>query len=303
MIGPKPSTMYDTNTGATISFTGLTTEYAMMPMFSPDGKHIVYNDAPAADAGIDGHTLTVMDFDLASKTFSNPKQIFHDAKKFPGWPFFTPDSAQVIFSLGNTNNFASEEPPAGMLVYAAELYVVDVATAMSHRLDETSGYDSTGNEYLPFPGRDENLDFYPTVNPVSAGGYFWVYFTSRRSYGNLYPGLNGEGAKDVGTKAIWVSAIDINPTPGTDPSHPAFYLPGQELGSGNLRAFAVLAPCQPNGATCESGYDCCGGACTMGKCGVPAACANTDDKCSATIPCCNPTDLCIGGYCGYIAPK
>jgi hypothetical protein len=303
MIGPKPSTMYDTNTGATISFSGLTTEYAMMPMFSPDGKHVVYNDAPAMDAGIDGHTLTVMDFDMASKTFSNPMRIFHDDTKFPGWPFFTPDAKQVIFSLGNSNNFATEkDPPIGTLVNSAQLYVVDVATAMSHRLDETSGYDGSGAEYLPFPGRDENIDFFPTVNPVSAGGYFWVYFTSRRAYGNLYPGANGQGAKDIGTKAIWVSAIDIDPTPGTDPSHPAFYLPGQELGSGNIRAFAVLAPCQSDGATCESGFDCCGGSCTTGVCGVPpAACAGENDKCTATIPCCNMTDLCIGGYCGFIA--
>jgi hypothetical protein len=300
MIGPKPSSMYNTSTGATISFSGLTTEYAMMPMFSPDGKHVVYNDAPAADAGIDGHTLTMMDFDMPSKTFSNPKQLFHDPVRFPGWPFFTPDAKQVIFSLGNTDNFATEEPTNETAVFSAELYVVDVATGTSHRLDETSGFNAAGVNYLPFPTRDEGLDFYPTVNPVSAGGYFWAYFTSRRSYGNLYPGVDGLGAKDVGTKAIWVSAIDIDPAPGTDPSHPAFYLPGQELGSGNIRAFSVLAPCQANGASCESGFDCCDGTCTMGKCGVPAACASQDNKCTPTIPCCDPTDQCIGGYCGFI---
>ena len=185
--------------------------------------------------------------------------------------------------------------------YAAQLYVVDVATGMSHRLDQTSGYDSTGKEYLPFPGRDENLDFYPTVNPISSGGYFWTYFTSRRAYGNLYPGMNGQGSKDIGTKAIWVSAIDINAAPGTDPSHPAFYLPGQELGSGNIRAFAVLAPCVGDGSSCESGLDCCGGSCTMGKCGVPNTCAGTNDRCTPTVKCCNPDDSCLGGYCGFIA--
>jgi len=44
-----------------------------------------------------------------------------------------------------------------------------------------------------------------------------------------------------------VAAIDINPTPGTDPSHPAFYLPGQELNAGNLRGFWVVDPCKQNG--------------------------------------------------------
>ena len=254
MIGPKPSTMYDTKTAATIAFKGLSTPYAMMPMFSTDGLHVVYTEAPAVDAGgSEGHTIVMMDFDLASKTFSNRKQLFHDDTKFPGWPFFTPDAKQVIFTLGNGSNFATELPPVGTLLYAAQLYVVDVATGMSHRLDEASGYDSAGKEYLPFPGRDENLDFYPTINPVSAGGYFWTYFTSRRTYGNLYPGVDGQGAQDIGTKAIWVSAIDIDPAPGADPSHPAFYLPGQELGSGNIRAFAVLAPCSGDGTGCEAG--------------------------------------------------
>jgi hypothetical protein len=303
MIGPKPAAMYDTKTGKPIPFTGLSTPYALMPMFSTDGLHLVYTEAPPpVDGGgvSEGHTLMMVDFDLASKTFSNPKKIFHDDAKFPGWPFFTPDSKEVIFTLGNTNNFASELPPVGTIVYAAQLYVVDVATGMSHRLDQTSGYDSTGKEYLPFPGRDENLDFYPTVNPVSAGGYFWTYFTSRRAYGNLYPGVDGQGSQDIGTKAIWVSAIDIDPAPGTDPSHPAFYLPGQELGSGNIRAFAVLAPCVGDGSSCESGLDCCGGSCTMGKCGVPNTCAGTNDRCTPTVKCCNPDDQCLGGYCGFI---
>jgi hypothetical protein len=40
-------------------------------------------------------------------------------------------------------------------------------------------------------------------------------------------------------KNIWVAAIDPNAPAGSDPSHPAFYLPGQEE-SGNYRP--VFAP-------------------------------------------------------------
>jgi hypothetical protein len=107
----------------------------------------------------------------------------------------------------------------------------------------------------------------------------------------------------VGSKSIWVSAIDVNAAPGTDPSHPAFYLPGQELGSGNIRAFAVLAPCKGDGAGCESGLDCCGGTCTTGKCGPPGTCAKTNDRCTPTVPCCLATDRCLGGYCGVAPPQ
>lgn len=300
MIGPKPAAMYDTQTGNTIAYSGLTTQFAMMPMFSPDGLHIVYTEAPDTDAGVGGHTLTVMDFDVSMKKFSNARTVYQDNTNFPGWPFFTPDGNSIIFALGNTNNFASEEPPLPAPPFNSQLYIVSAAGgAAAHRLDELSGLNG-GTDYLPSPNDDYNLDFYPTVNPISAGGYFWAYFTSRRSYGNLY----AKGSGDVGSKSIWVSAIDINAPAGTDPSHPAFYLPGQELGSGNLRAFAVLAPCMGDGATCESGLDCCGGTCTTGKCGQPQVCAGDQDRCTPTVPCCPATgDECIGGYCGTRPPE
>jgi hypothetical protein len=301
MIGTKAAQMYNTATGASITYTGLTTPYAMMPTFSPDGKQIVYTEAVAPDAGpIGAHTLTVMDFDYASKTFSNARQVYHNDSSYPGWAFFTPDSKSVVFALGTTNNYASELPPAGTITYNSQLYIVSAAGGGSaRRLDATSGLNGSGSDYLPDPTNDYNLDFYPTVNPISAGGYFWVYFTSRRSYGNLY----AKGPGDIGSKSIWVSAVDINPAAGADPSHPAFYLPGQELGSGNIRAFAVLAPCVGDGADCESGLDCCGGSCNSGKCGPPSTCAGENDRCTPTVPCCNPQDQCIGGYCGVAPPK
>ncbi len=304
MIGPKPSVMYDPNSGATISFSGLTTQYAMMPMFSSDGKHIVYNDYGGDAGAANGHTLTVMDFDVGSKTFSNGRQIFSDPSKYPGWPFFTPDGKQVLFTLGNAPNFASDQMPPNPAPNAAQLYTVDVATKTAHRLDMASGYNGS-TEYLPFPGRDENLDFFTTVNPISAGGYFWVYFTSRRQYGNSVPA----GATVPRARSTWPASRSGSPPststrrPAPISSHPAFYLPGQELGSGNVRAFAVLAPCKGDGSGCESGIDCCGGSCTMGKCSVPQACAATNDRCTPTVPCCSANDLCLGGYCGVAPPK
>ena len=58
------------------SFSGLTGSHALMPAFSPDGKKIVYNDTD----NFGGHNLVVMDFDPATNTFSNPKQVFIDMK-------------------------------------------------------------------------------------------------------------------------------------------------------------------------------------------------------------------------------
>lgn len=313
MIGPKANVMYSTTTGATIAFTGLSSKYAMMPMFSPDGKKIVFNDVDNDG----GHALVVQDFDPAANKFSNPVVIYKDAKNYPGWPFFTPDSKNVVFAMGPGSNFASI-PPASFSsigpvqasatdVSSSDLYIVRLATpGTAQSLDQINGFKN-GASYMPFPGRDEHLNFYPTGSPVSAGGYFWVFFTSRRQYGNvMVDTTNGNAVPDPvfhsETKKIWAAAVSIDGT--GDPSHPPFMFPGQELTSGNLRAFSVLSPCKGDGTGCESGVDCCGGSCTSGKCGVPAGptCTADGNKCTPALPCCD-NEQCIGGYCGLIAPK
>jgi hypothetical protein len=48
------------------------------------------------------------------------------------------------------------------------------------------------------PARDQDLNYYPTVSPVAAGGYFWAFFTSRRTYGNVMTQLE----TDAVTKKI-----------------------------------------------------------------------------------------------------
>jgi len=182
-------------------------------------------------------------------------------------------------------------------VAQGDLYLVDVATGVAHALDAANGLLANGSTYLPYAARDEHLSFYPTVSPVAAGGYFWVFFTSRRNYGNVLVDPNDAPA----SKKIWVSAIAIGGTPGIDASHPAFYLPGQELASGNIRAFATLAPCKATGQSCTSGIDCCGGACNGGSCGSPMGCSNADEKCTTTADCCGGSGLqCINGYCAVV---
>ncbi len=67
-------------------------------------------------------------------------------------------------------------------------------------------------------------NYFPTVSPVAAGGYFWLFFDSMRNVGNL--GLQ---------RQLWGVAIDVLPPDefagsyADDRSHPAFYLLGQEF--------------------------------------------------------------------------
>jgi hypothetical protein len=121
-------------------------------------------------------------------------------------------------------------------------------------------------------------------------------------------------------RQLWGAALDIS-ADGTytrDPSHPAFYVSGQEFGTGNHRAFAALDPCRKDGDKCTSGVDCCGGFCyfegqpelvdPVGTCEPTKhmmMCSRRDERCSVYSDCCttDPTEpqlMCIAGFCTQV---
>ena len=300
--------LIDSRSGQELPAPGWDAPHAQMPMFSPKGDAIVYNDF---DKG-GGHSIWVAAFDPATNTFSAQKQIYNNAERFPGWPFFTPDSRKVVLAIGTRNDFVSQlpviSPPIMDSTGRSSLIIVDVASGQARPLDIANGFRN-GQSYLPAgAGRDNDLEFFPTVSPLAAGGFFWAFFTSRRTYGNI----STLGVEDPNSKKLWAAAIDIDAPPGVDPSHPAFYLPGQELQTGNLRAFAALEPCKEDGAACTTGSDCCSGFCTninpatgIGVCGKIVTCPKLGDKCTDDAECCKGEDngakgrrlYCIGGFC------
>jgi hypothetical protein len=302
--------LIDSRSGDPLPSPGWDAPHAQMPMFSPKGDMIVYNDH---DKG-QGHSLWVANFNPATNTFSGQKQIFKHDTLYAAWPFFTPDSRKVIFAVDSRADFASQvpDPLAATLIMTptgrGHLVIIDLATGQAKDLDLANGYRN-GQSYLPAGAtRDNELEFFPTVSPVAAGGFFWAFFTSRRTYGNI----STLDIENPITKKLWVTAIDIDAAPGADASHPAFYLPGQELQTGNLRAFAALEPCKEDGASCTSGTECCKGFCTninpttgVGICGKLDTCPHLGDKCVEDAECCKGEDngakgrrlYCIGGFC------
>jgi hypothetical protein len=315
MIGPRDSALLDTRTGNRITVNGWNVRYAKMPSFSPDGSRVAFN---WHDTG-NGHSLGVAEFDTSTNTMSNTREIFRHDTLFPGWPFLTPDNKAVIFVLGNPDDYVSSIPFGRAdrpIMASSELWIFDIDTKEARPLARANGYPQAGAAtYLPRAGRDEHLEFFPTISPVGSGGYFWLFFTSRRTYGSTIT----QPSEDPITKKIWVSAINIRP-PGTgpiaDPSYPAFYLPGQEAAAGNIRAFAALEPCRQDGDACETGIDCCNGQCNDGRCGPPLPppptcteappqpppCRNLDERCNVKADCCNERAECIGHYCTIIEP-
>jgi hypothetical protein len=287
MEGPRESRLF-TIAGQQLTPQGWNVKYAKMPSFSPDGKKIVFNNH---DVGA-GHSLSIMDFDVATNTFSNHVEIFKHDTLWPGWGFFTPDNRGVIFILTASPYYAGWVPLPGYQVEKSDLYYVDIASKRAIRMARVG-------DTVAYPGRDEHLDYFPTMSPVAAGGYFWAFFTSRRNYGNL---MVEADLTQPHTKQIWGVAIDINAAAGADPSHPAFYLTGQELESGNVRAFAALEPCKNDGLMCTAGVECCCGGCTDGKCGCPKGCSKVQEKCVTKADCCDMTDKvqCINGFCSIV---
>jgi hypothetical protein len=297
------SKLYDTTTGAVVSAPGWdgVVSHAAMPSFAPDGTAITFNHQ---DNG-KGHNIATMAYAAGTHTFSGLSIVATDPVRFLGWPAFTPDTKTVVYHAGTSNAYetdASQDDAGANIVSYGSLWAVDVATKKTVRLDKLNGY-SGATSYLP--ASDPDLNFTPTVLPEAVGGYFWVVFTSHRSYGNTLPTQDN---KDQNGK-LWVAAIDINPTPGADPSHPAFYLDGQESGADNLRGFWVLDPCKDDGNGCASGDECCGGYCRPNSNGLyacvtnPGGCSFEYEKCTTATDCCGQSSQCINGKCAAPAVK
>jgi hypothetical protein len=104
----------------------------------------------------------------------------------------------------------------------------------------------------------------------------------------------------VTPKKLWVAAVDLNAAPGTDASHPAFYLPGQELYAGNSRGYWTVPPCRPNGTSCQVGDQCCGGFCEAAEDGGGLVCTAQQPMCSAEYDKCSQTSDCCGASTGTI---
>ncbi|HMY15652.1 MAG TPA: hypothetical protein PKA58_04945 [Polyangium sp.] len=319
------------------------------PSFSPDGKRVVVNpmNSPIVPNAL--QKLVTLDFDPATNTFSNPVTILdltgQPAETRPGWAAFFPDGKSVVYhhqiAAGvDGNNLGDLRTRKGAKSYIA---IADATTPGTPTpLNQLNGKDAGGTVYLPKlaqpvnmacfgdgasvggidadHGDDANLNYEPTVNPIAAGGYAWVVFTSRRLYGSVAaipPFCSDPRGVDlfqnITPKKLWVSAIDLNSPAGVDGSHPAFYLPAQELLAGNSRGFWVLEPCRSDGAGCETGDQCCNGFCSPNAGGMPelicsnappeGMCSGLQEKCTTAADCCDKSNICLNGFCVVDTPK
>ena len=255
------------------------------PVWSHDGNKLAFGLRTNGNwLDFTASSLWITDVDTTTPGFANPAQIVPSETALPTvtYPTFAPDSAWIAF---NKANQARTREGAG------ELWMVTTDGATSFPLSEANGVaDLT-------PGQQQ-MNFEPTFMPVSVGGYYWLVFVSERPYGNTLT----DQAPASRRKQLWATAIDAQL--GTvDPSHPAFWLPGQGLDNNNMRGFWALSPCLQEGESCSAGFDCCGGYCTDGTCSIgPGGCSEQGDACVVDADCCDEQAVCVGGFCSAIIP-
>lgn len=335
-------TLLDLPAAATnVPTTGLPATNIGTPAFAPVGKLVAFN--PMASTSITNPTqkLYVAPFDLATKAFGTAVLVADNtgspAPTRPGWPAFFPDGASIVFQQqtvagSDGNGHGDLYTRKGSKAHLAWTNVTDATKVTS--LDRLNGKGYLPKLKTPYSlacsadgvsvggmdtshEDDVNLNYEPTVNPAPAGGYAWVVFTSRRMYGNeaVIPPYCSDPrgvdlVKNITTKKLWVAAIDLSAAPGTDASHPGFYLPAQELLAGNSRGFWVLDPCKTEGSGCGAGDECCDGYCKPDETGKlvcskkppTSSCSAVGDKCTTAADCCLTTNVCIGGFCREKGP-
>jgi hypothetical protein len=313
------------------------------PSYSPDDKMVAFVNATGSTATVQG-PIDVASYDTATQQFSGQRQILAADAGTPvtglriGYPVFLPDDSALLFENGvraggdavmATRNGARSElwwATVGATPQASPLFALNGKTAGGGTTylpilpnNHGIGGATDPQDSLSEVGWDDTtLNYEPTILPVVVGGYAWVVFTSRRAYGNQLtevpylswpPSYDTTSLAQATVKKLWVAAIDLSAPAGSDPSHPAFYLPAQELLAGNSRGFWVLDPCAQAGASCTSGDQCCGGFCSQGvdgglACtGAATTCSGVQDKCTTASDCCDNTNLCIAGFCAAAPPK
>ncbi|HSO34043.1 MAG TPA: hypothetical protein VLT33_16025, partial [Labilithrix sp.] len=223
--------LWNTKDGTRVAASGLDGVKLGMPSFSPDATKLAYVGIGGAAAG----SLNVFAFNQTTAKVGASALLVNQGTGLPiAWPSMTPDAKWAIYHRGPLD---TRDGPA-------DLFFASTVTPNAEvRLAKLNG------DGYPFAAgaRDLSFNYEPTFAPVPSGGYFWVVFTSRRTYGN-----QNVGAKEV-VKELWVAAIDLNPAIGVDPSHPPFLLPGQDESSINMRGFWALDPCKGDGKGCASG--------------------------------------------------
>jgi hypothetical protein len=321
---------FDTKSGERLpSEIGTYTDQMADPMFSPDGHALSFVGnivSPGWKMSGRSSSLEIVPFDPVSLTFGNRTTLLPAQPNVAlGFPTFSPDSQWVLYQKGNcmSHLYCDGSAPGtpGKFIGRNDISLVSAAGGQEIALDAANGVGYLDEKNL-------HVNYEPRVNPIAVGGYMWYIFVSVRDYGNKMVAADPASQNH---KQLWVAAVDLNPTPGKDPSHPPFLLRGQDEVTHNMSGYWTLDPCKDDGQGCASGTQCCSGFCRADENGEPVCvdkpttdttggmgdggqsgaggsgpppCSNIEEKCTKASDCCGgASTTCIGGYCTIVPPK
>jgi len=240
----------DTDTLAALAPTPLAAKGTMAD-WSADGGKVVYAEPatvlpiPVGSPGISQGSLKMMLYDQTGDKWSAPIALVQQSGSENNYyPTFSPDNELVIFNRSSGESY--DAPDASLWVIRAN------GKGKPLELKLANGGTNLCNSWPKFS---------PFIQKYQKGKLLWFTFSSRRDYGLRLQAKSG----DPGQAQLWMAAIDLAKDElGTDPSYPAFWLPVQNIKTGNHIAQwtkeVVRQPCGVDG-DCPPGETCQGKLC------------------------------------------
>jgi hypothetical protein len=233
------------------------TNNGTMPDWSPDGLHVVYAkpgfSVPfGGSIGVQSASLQTIHFNGTG--FDPPVQLVAYNGQNNYYPAYSPDGQWVVFNRSpsdkeSSSNATVDANDGGLP--DGELWAVPATGGNALRLTQATN-----------PGATAWPKWAPVKHDYVGGKVMWLTFSSGRPYG-LRLGLNQK-------VQLWMVAYDpAKAAAGMDPTFPAFWLPFQDITSGNhIGQWSTDIPranCTGTGqSTCGQGEICVNSKCRPG---------------------------------------
>lgn len=292
--------LLDASDGRELAASGLTSERAGHPTWSPDGRLVAWMEGGGdGPDGTDARTRIAIADVAAGDSFE--ARVLHDGGDLElspeggptdSHPTFSPDSRFVAFAHG-TRSISSGASTVERSRSA--LYLVPIEGGPALRLDRGMGPEGPVDAFWPV--------FSPFVTEEADGTVlYWLAFYSRQDYGNERAGTRGTHRRQ-----LWLMAIDpALARAGVDPSHPPYWIAGQDTAAEDIAAHWAPTACLEQGERCTASSACCSGLCEPDefselRCVPPAACRREGESCETADDCCGDSE-CNLNVCGYEPP-